>query len=181
MCLLNGLSQKALGAGIGQKLQSAAQKAHNDFPSFLHLLRCVVIFGYMSLSYSNSGAPNSLSGKHQVSLLGQKACCAFCDLCESQESQEGVFPMYSWNCPWPRRKVIENIVLDLRVQRLASYGHRQMDRGRSRLSQMYFKSLQFSWGRLSFNLPKPQFPVLSNVLAGLSCGLNEMPSTEFGT
>lgn len=45
-----------------------------------------------------------------------------------------VFPWHPWLCPCLKRIVIENIILDVRVQGIASRGYQHMDQGWSELS-----------------------------------------------
>lgn len=59
------------------------------------------------------------------------------------------FSYVSFILPLNSRKIIENIILDLRVQGIASYGHQQVGRGRSRWSRIHFTFLQVNSGGLS--------------------------------
>ena len=128
----------------------------SHLPFFPSSPKWIFIPGCMSSSCYNLG-DQTVARKSLRYLARIRDLFTFCDLYVC------VFPWHPWLCPWLKRIVIENIILDVRVQGVASQGYQHRDQGLVWivlfLSRNCWSFCSSAGEGISFSLPKPQFPV----------------------
>ena len=148
--------RKILDQISAQNCRVCCPKGSEWLPIFPSPPKWIFIPGCMSSSCYNLG-DQTIVRKSLRYLARIRDLFTFCDLYVC------VFPWHPWLCPFLKRIVIENIILDVRVQGIASRGYQHMDQGLVWIVLLLSRnrsSFCSSAGEgVSFNLPKPQFPV----------------------